>query len=206
VLWCGPCRLLSGHREPWDAEGLFYVVALFVAGLLAGLLAPRPLWAHYLGALLGQLGYEALFLTIGPLFVLGALFLIAYSCIFLVSAAVAGRVRGRTREGLPVAQLLFFALRALSTAPDHHISPWPSTMWPNQRLERTVASGAPLAATRLLKRAVRHHETAGGEVNKETITLVAALIAAVTSIGNVYFNYLTATSLRAREMGEGTCG
>jgi hypothetical protein len=91
---------LSGHREPWDAEGLFYVVALFVAGLLAGLLAPRPLWAHYLGALLGQLGYEAFFLSIGPLFVLGALFLIAYSCIFLVGAAVAGRVRGRTREGV----------------------------------------------------------------------------------------------------------
>jgi hypothetical protein len=32
-------------------------------------------------------------------------------------------------------------------------------------------------------------------VSKETITLVAALIAAFTSVGNVYFNYLGATSL-----------
>jgi hypothetical protein len=40
-------------------------------------------------------------------------------------------------KGLPVAELLFFALRTLSTAPDYHISPWPSTMWPNQRFERT---------------------------------------------------------------------
>ena len=36
-------------------------------------------------------------------------------------------------------------------------------------------------------------------MNKETITLIAALLAAVTSVGNVYFNYLSATSLeRAR--------
>lgn len=32
-------------------------------------------------------------------------------------------------------------------------------------------------------------------MNKELITLVAALIAAFASIGNVYFNYLSATSL-----------
>ena len=32
-------------------------------------------------------------------------------------------------------------------------------------------------------------------MSKETITLVAALIAAITSIGNVYFNFLSATSL-----------
>jgi hypothetical protein len=32
-------------------------------------------------------------------------------------------------------------------------------------------------------------------MSKETITLVAALIAAITSVGNVYFNYLSATSL-----------
>jgi hypothetical protein len=57
-------------------------------------------------------------------------------------------------KGLPVAELLFFALRTLSTAPDYHISPWPSTMWPNQRLSGPVASGAPLAATRPLKRPV----------------------------------------------------
>jgi hypothetical protein len=87
--------LLAGHREPWDADGFFYVVALVVAGSVAGLLVPRPLWAHYLGAFVGQLGYEALFLPLGPLFVLGAAFLLGYSLIFLAAAALAAFVRAR---------------------------------------------------------------------------------------------------------------
>lgn len=36
-------------------------------------------------------------------------------------------------------------------------------------------------------------------MNIQTITLVAALIAAITSIGNVYFNYLSATSLERQK-------
>jgi len=86
---------LVGHREPWDADGLFYVAALLVAGALAGLLAPKPLWAHYLGSLIGQLGYEVLFLGIGPLFVLGAAFLLGYCIIFVVAAGVAAHLRAR---------------------------------------------------------------------------------------------------------------
>ncbi len=88
---------LVGHREPWDADGYFYVLGLAVSGSLAGLLAPRPLWAHYAGALVGQLGYELLFLRVGPLFVLGAAFLLGYSLIFVAAAALAGRLRARAR-------------------------------------------------------------------------------------------------------------
>ena len=91
--------LLADHREPWDAEGYFYVVALVVAGSVAGLLAPGPLWAVYLGALVGQLGYEALFLPMGPLFFLGAAFLLGYALIFLVAAALAAFVRARFWSG-----------------------------------------------------------------------------------------------------------
>jgi hypothetical protein len=86
---------MVGHREPWDADGYFYIIALVVAGSLAGLLAPRPLWAHYVGALAGQLAYEVLFLRVGPLFVLGAVFLLAYSLVFLAAAALAAHVRAR---------------------------------------------------------------------------------------------------------------
>lgn len=86
---------LVGHREPWDADGLYYVAALLVAGAFAGLLAPKPLWAHYVGALVGQLGYELLFLHIGPLFILGAAFLLGYCIIFVVAAALAAHVRAR---------------------------------------------------------------------------------------------------------------
>lgn len=84
---------LSGHREPWDADGVFYAAALAVAGSVAGLLSPRPLWAHYLGAFVGQLGYELLALPVGPLFLLGALFLLGYSVVFAVAAAVVGKLR-----------------------------------------------------------------------------------------------------------------
>ncbi len=86
---------LTGHQEPWDADGLFYVGALVVAGLVAGAVTPRPLWALYLGSLVGQLAYELSFLRIGPLFLLGAAFLLGYSVIFLAAAALAGSIRRR---------------------------------------------------------------------------------------------------------------
>ena len=47
-----------------------------MAGLISGALRPRPLWAHYLGAIAGQLGYAAMFIQVGPLILLGAVFLV----------------------------------------------------------------------------------------------------------------------------------
>lgn len=88
---------LAGHQEPWDAEGFFYVVSLAIAGALAGALAPRPLWAHYLGAFVGQLAYAAIFLPVGPLLLLGVAYLLAFSLVFLLAAAVTGFLRIRVR-------------------------------------------------------------------------------------------------------------
>ena len=86
---------LVGHLEPWDADGPFYPLALLVAGVVAGLLIPGPLWAHYLGACIGQFAYEMLFLDVGPLLVLGLAFLLAYSVVFLLGAAIGGYGRAR---------------------------------------------------------------------------------------------------------------
>jgi hypothetical protein len=83
---------LVGQREPWDADFPFYFVALLVAGAVSGALAPKPLWAHYLGSFLGQLGYELIFLKIGPLFVLGAMFLLGYCLVFLGAATLTGYI------------------------------------------------------------------------------------------------------------------
>ncbi len=86
--------LVVGRAEPWDADGAYYVLALFAGGMLAGAAAPRPLWAHYLGAWLGQLGYQLVFLPIGSLIVLGAALLLVYSLLFALGAAFAVRLRG----------------------------------------------------------------------------------------------------------------
>lgn len=93
--------VLVGLREPWDADGDFYVGALVVAGMLAGSLRPKPLWAHYLGALIGQLGYELIFLRVGPLFLLGVIFLLGYALIYLITAALGGYIRSRLSAASP---------------------------------------------------------------------------------------------------------
>jgi hypothetical protein len=90
--------VLTGQPEPWDADGAFYILALAIAGAVAGLLTPRPAWAHYVGAVVGQLGYELVFLRVGPLVVVGALFLLGYSLVFLVTAILAAQVRLRAQQ------------------------------------------------------------------------------------------------------------
>lgn len=88
---------LTGHTEPWDAEGWYYLGALVVAGLCMGALMPQPLGAHYLGSIAGQLGYELLLLKVGALALLGAVFLLGYSLIFLAAAASAAYLRNKVR-------------------------------------------------------------------------------------------------------------
>ena len=85
--------ILTGHREPWDTEGQFYVAALSIAGFVVGAIAPRPRWAHFLGSFAGQLGYQLIFLRIGPLVLVGAGFLLVYCAIFALAAALAAGVR-----------------------------------------------------------------------------------------------------------------
>jgi hypothetical protein len=92
LVW-GLSPLVTGHLEPWDADGLYYVGALTVTGMGTGGFFPRPLWAHYLGSVVGQITYELIFLKLGPLFLVGMVFLLGYSVVFLVAAAIAARVR-----------------------------------------------------------------------------------------------------------------
>ena len=87
--------LMTGHAEPWDAESIYYIAALILAGLLSGLIAPKPLWVLYIGSIFGQLLYQLLFLTLGPLIAVGLVFLLVLSLIFLGGAYVGSRVRNR---------------------------------------------------------------------------------------------------------------
>ena len=84
---------LTGYQEPWDAPGVYYYVALLLAGMVSGFVTAKPLWAHYVGSILGQLVYGLVFLPLGPLAVVGMLFLMLWSFIFLSGAYLGSRVR-----------------------------------------------------------------------------------------------------------------
>ena len=53
---------LTGAREPFDSTGLYYPVAIFVAGVLATLPAPRYWWMAVVGIFLGERLYAFLLL------------------------------------------------------------------------------------------------------------------------------------------------
>jgi hypothetical protein len=91
---------ITGKSEPWDAEWPYYFLALAATGALAGVIVPRPWWAHYAGAMAGQAGYELAFLKLGPLFVLGLVFLAGCSVIFVVAAAFAASFRKKPISNL----------------------------------------------------------------------------------------------------------
>jgi hypothetical protein len=84
---------ITGQKEPWDAAAPYYFVALAIAGAVSGAVVPKHLWAHYLGAVLGQAVYELVFLKLGPLFILGLVFLAGYSLIFVAATAIAASMR-----------------------------------------------------------------------------------------------------------------
>ncbi len=93
--------LLAGHAEPWDAGEYYFHVALLSAGAVTGALTPRPLWAIYLGAALGQALYEAVAIGVDGLYLLGLAFLLVYSLEFLAGAVIAGALRRLLRRASP---------------------------------------------------------------------------------------------------------
>lgn len=83
--------LVGGHAEPWDG-GLYYSAALILAGLVATLVAPGPLWALYIGCIAGQVLFVLMALPLEPLLLVGLGFLLAWSLLFLASAWLCIRV------------------------------------------------------------------------------------------------------------------
>jgi hypothetical protein len=89
--------LATGRREPWDAEGPYYLAALFGSGVLGGFLAPQ----HWVGAALGIFGGQALVLLAGVLtdpasgglWPLGLMFLVLYTVFALAGAGLGAGAR-----------------------------------------------------------------------------------------------------------------
>jgi len=85
IWWASP--MFTGHDEPWDADGRYYVGTLFVAGFVAAVFLPKALWVAPIGVYVGQLlfglyVYEPEGGTLWPLGMLLA--------VFYCAAALAG--------------------------------------------------------------------------------------------------------------------
>ena len=91
IWWTAP--ILSGQVEPWDAEGKYYLQALFVAGFLAAAFSPRAFWVAPIGIYIGQLLY-CLYLyepegtTYWPL----SMVLAVFYCVAALVGALAGAI------------------------------------------------------------------------------------------------------------------
>ncbi len=53
IVW-GLSVPLTGMREPFDSPSHYYMAAMFIAGLLSALPAPRYWWAAVIGIFLGE--------------------------------------------------------------------------------------------------------------------------------------------------------
>jgi len=96
---------ITGHREPWDAEGGYYFIALLLAGILGGLVLPEYWGSMAIGIFAGQAVVLVSGVVADPasggLWPLGLLFLAFYSVLGLFGAAVGtglSRLR-RSRAG-----------------------------------------------------------------------------------------------------------
>ena len=89
---------ITGQAEPWDAESAYYFVALFFAGALAAVPGKRPVWAIYIGIILGQLLFILLFLPVGPLLSIGLVYMAVYSLLSLLAVVIIRRVHSYSRK------------------------------------------------------------------------------------------------------------
>ena len=84
--------LVTGRREPWDAEGAYYVGTLFGAGILGGLAVPTHWGSTTFGVFTGQalvlLGGVLAEPASGGLWPLGLVFLGFYSVLALFGTGV----------------------------------------------------------------------------------------------------------------------
>ncbi|HET8578421.1 MAG TPA: hypothetical protein VFO18_15105 [Methylomirabilota bacterium] len=95
AIWAAS-PVVTGRKEPWDAAGPYYLLALLVSGFLVGFATrgsgSSAFVTTFVGLFLGQLLYMLAFLRIGPLIVIGLGFLGVYSGLGALAAVGGSRV------------------------------------------------------------------------------------------------------------------
>ena len=82
-----------GHPEPWDGNVVLYLGSLFAAGVVAALIVRGPLWAHYLGTIVGQSAFVFLVLPVGALSGFAPFVIALYGLLVAVGAALVSLTR-----------------------------------------------------------------------------------------------------------------
>jgi len=93
----------TGHAEPWDARGPYYWIALFVAGVLVGLVEPKKFLTTSLWVVAGQALYVLVVSVaankdIGLLFPMGLLAMLLLSAPCYVGAFLGSRISTNHKE------------------------------------------------------------------------------------------------------------
>lgn len=83
---------ITGEVEPWDAFPLFYSVSLIIMGFIAAIPKTASLASIYVGTIVGQFLYMLVFLSSGPLILVGVFSLAIYSLLTLVGPLVKRRL------------------------------------------------------------------------------------------------------------------
>lgn len=87
---------LAGREEAFNV-GYYYIPAMLAGGFVSGFLVGKPVWAHYLGSVVGQLLYLLLVLKVGWLILPSLIFVPGASLLFLGGAYVAIVLRCHVR-------------------------------------------------------------------------------------------------------------
>lgn len=90
--------MLAGHREPWDAQGHYYMVSLFIAGLVPAFIEPRRFWVWPIGVYLGQvlfiIGVSSLWEIVGAnMAAVGVILMVFYLVPTVIGAGIGAAIR-----------------------------------------------------------------------------------------------------------------
>lgn len=103
LIWLAS-PVITGYKEPWDANNFYYVTALVLTGIISGFLSPAPLWKYYVGALIGQIVYLLLISGADALVLVGFIFLTGYTLLVLLGAAVGKWLKKRFNKRETIAK------------------------------------------------------------------------------------------------------
>ena len=81
------------YTELFDGDQTVYIIGLFAVGVISASFFPRPVWAHYLGSVFGQVIYALFALPLNVYLFLTFAFIALHSLVVWLSAFVASRTR-----------------------------------------------------------------------------------------------------------------